>query len=79
LGRSLYWVGVQVEILALARRTDFSEGISLAIAVTVAALVTGLMLAWISVMDLPASFLDRFGHANNAIAKNIFYQTMASR
>lgn len=47
LGRMLYWVGVPVEILSLARRTDFSEGAGLALAVTVAALTTGLALAWI--------------------------------
>ncbi len=48
LGRSLYWVGVSVQILALARRKDFSEGIGLSLAITMAALTMGLMLAWIS-------------------------------
>lgn len=48
LGRTLYWVGVPLQILALARRTNFSEGIGLALAMTVAALTTGLALAFIS-------------------------------
>jgi hypothetical protein len=48
LGRMLYWVGVPVEILALARRTDFSEGIGLTLIVLVMALSIGLTLAWSS-------------------------------
>lgn len=50
LGRMLYWVGVPLEILALARRTNFSEGLGLALAVTVAALTVGLALAWSSLL-----------------------------
>ncbi len=37
-----------MQILALARRTDFSEGIGLSLAITMAALTMGLTLAWIS-------------------------------
>ncbi|HBB32567.1 MAG TPA: transporter [Cyanobacteria bacterium UBA9273] len=50
MGRTLYWVGVPIEILALARRTNVSEGIGLALGVTVAALSAGLILAWLSLV-----------------------------
>jgi malate permease and related proteins len=50
LGRALYWVGVPVEILSLARRTNFSESTSLAIAVTVATLTTVTALACVSLL-----------------------------
>jgi predicted permease len=52
LGRSLYWVGVPMEILALARRTNFSEGTALALLVTVAVLLSGLSLTWLSLQGL---------------------------
>lgn len=45
LGRSLYWVGIPLEILALARQTDFSEPAGLAPAITFAALLLGLIVA----------------------------------
>lgn len=45
LGRSLYWVGIPLEILALARQTDFSEPAELAPAITFAALLLGLGVA----------------------------------
>lgn len=48
LGRSLYWLGVPLEILALARRTNLSEGISLSTAVVLASLLISLTLAWFS-------------------------------
>ncbi|MBD3883054.1 AEC family transporter [Phormidium tenue FACHB-886] len=47
LGRGLYWVGVPLEILALARQTHFSAQVGLAPAVVIAALVVGLLLAWL--------------------------------
>lgn len=52
LGRTLYWVGVPVEILALARRTDFSERAGLAPTVTVVALLVSLLLASLSLWVL---------------------------
>lgn len=52
LGRSLYWVGVPMEILALARRNNFSEGTALALFVTVAVLLSGLSLTWLSLQGL---------------------------
>lgn len=48
LGRSLYWVGVPWQILALARQTDYAQTLELAPVVTIAALILGLLLAWVS-------------------------------
>ncbi|MBW4472682.1 MAG: AEC family transporter [Stenomitos rutilans HA7619-LM2] len=48
LGRSLYWVGVPWQILALARQTDYAQNIGLAPTVTIAALGLGLVLGWCS-------------------------------
>lgn len=48
LGRSLYWVGVPWQILALARQTDYAQNIGLAPTVTIAALSLGLILGWLS-------------------------------
>ncbi|XHX81162.1 MAG: AEC family transporter [Stenomitos frigidus ULC029] len=48
LGRSLYWVGVPWQILALARQTDYAQTLGLAPAVTIVALLLGLLLAWVS-------------------------------
>jgi predicted permease len=52
LGRSLYWVGVPWQILALARQTDFSHRVELAPAITIATLGTGLLLAWLTLQIL---------------------------
>ncbi|MBW4662370.1 MAG: AEC family transporter [Drouetiella hepatica Uher 2000/2452] len=48
LGRSLYWVGVPLEILALARQTHFSRQVGLAPIVTIAGLIVVWGLAWLS-------------------------------
>ena len=48
LGRALYWVGVPWQILSLARQTDYTNSIGLAPAVTIAGLLLGLLLAWLS-------------------------------
>jgi malate permease and related proteins len=45
LGRSLFWVGMPVEIFALARRTDFSKLVWLAPTATVCTLFIGLGFA----------------------------------
>ncbi|MBE9192860.1 AEC family transporter [Gloeocapsopsis crepidinum LEGE 06123] len=45
LGRSLYWVGIPIEILALARQTDFSQSVGLPPIITFAALLLGLGVA----------------------------------
>jgi malate permease and related proteins len=45
LGRSLFWVGMPVEIFALARRTDFSRLVWLAPTATVCTLLIGFGLA----------------------------------
>jgi hypothetical protein len=52
LGRSLYWVGIPIEIFALARQTDFSEQVGLVPLLTIATLLGGLTLAWISLKIL---------------------------
>lgn len=48
LGRSLYWAGVPLQILALARRSDFSEAVWLPPIITVLVLLLGLGLANLS-------------------------------
>ena len=45
LGRSLYWIGVPLQILVLARRSDFSEAIWVPPLTTVIVLLLGLLLA----------------------------------
>ncbi|MFQ4138319.1 AEC family transporter [Nodosilinea sp. PGN35] len=45
LGRSLYWVGIPLEIFALARQTPFAQGTGLAPLYTVVSLGLGLGLA----------------------------------
>ena len=45
LGRSLYWVGVPLQILALARRSNFTEGMWLTPLITVAVLLLALGLS----------------------------------
>lgn len=52
LGRSLYWVGVPVEIFALAHQTDFSGLIWLAPAFAGVALILGMGLALLSLQGL---------------------------
>lgn len=47
LGRSLYWVGVPLQIFTLARQTNFSEQVELVPSITVFALTSGLVLAWL--------------------------------
>jgi predicted permease len=49
LGRSLYWVGVPLEIFALARQTNWVADVSLAPVLTVSAVLLGLGLAWLVV------------------------------
>lgn len=45
LGRSLYWVGVPLEIFALSRQTDWSAQVGLAPSITIATLFGGLLLS----------------------------------
>ncbi len=46
LGRSLYWVGVPLQIFTLARQTHFSENVELAPSMVIFSLLSGLGLAW---------------------------------
>jgi hypothetical protein len=48
LGRVLYWVGIPLEIFALAHQTDFSQNTGLAPLFTVIALIIGLIVALIA-------------------------------
>lgn len=48
LGRSLYWVGVPMQILALARRSDFTQAVWLPPAITLEVLLLGFGLACLS-------------------------------
>lgn len=48
LGRSLYWIGVPMQILALARRSDFTKAVWLPPAVTLESLLLGFGLAILS-------------------------------
>ena len=48
LGRGLYWVGVPLQVLGLARTTDFSKNSGVAPIATVGALVLGFIVAWLS-------------------------------
>ena len=66
LGRSLYWVGVPLEILALTRRTHFSAQVSLAPVVTIAALLIGLLLAWLTLQAMRR--ISDAGHSASSIA-----------
>ena len=45
LGRSLYWIGVPLQILVLARRSDFDEAVWIPPLVTLIALVVGLVIS----------------------------------
>lgn len=47
LGRGLYWVGIPLELLALARQTNFSEPAGLAPVVTLVALGLGFGVAYL--------------------------------
>ncbi|MBD2023154.1 AEC family transporter [Leptolyngbya sp. FACHB-711] len=47
LGRSLYWVGVPLEILALARQTNFAAEVGLAPLLIIATLLSGFTIAWL--------------------------------
>lgn len=52
LGRSLYWVGVPLQVFALARRSNFDEAVWLPPLITVAVLLLGLGLASLSLQGL---------------------------
>ena len=58
LGRSLYWVGVPLQILALARRSDFAAGMWLPPLITVAVLLLALGLSLL--IQILSSFRSPF-------------------
>lgn len=52
LGRSLYWVGIPIEIFALARQTEWSTEVKLAPLLTICAVLMGLGLAWAALQGM---------------------------
>lgn len=68
LGRGLYWVGIPVEILALARRTNFANAAGLASLITITALIIGCCLAALCLL-----LLKRFA-APSDISRNAAMQ-----
>jgi malate permease and related proteins len=52
LGRTLYWVGIPVEILALARQTEFSPQAGLAPLITIATLLAALTVSWLCLQGI---------------------------
>ena len=69
LGRGLYWVGVPIEIFALARQTTFDERAQLAPTITICSLLLGLGLGWVSlqIWQLLCSMLGNTGFVGLAI------------
>lgn len=83
LGRSLYWVGVPLQILALARRSDFTQAVWLPPAITLEVLLMGLGLAILSLYLLKqlAYWLKSQPTAQLQLAdrQGIFYLPIVSR
>ena len=52
LGRSLYWIGIPLEIFALARQTPLSQDAGLSPLFTIGALLGGIPIAWLSLQGL---------------------------
>lgn len=48
LGRSLYWVGVPLQIFTLARQTDLSAALGVASVIVAIALLSSLLLSWLA-------------------------------
>jgi predicted permease len=58
LGRSLYWVGVPLEILALTRRSQFSIQAGVVPGVAIGVLLVGFILAWLTLKLLARAALS---------------------
>jgi malate permease and related proteins len=52
LGRALYWVGVPLEIFALARQAQWSATLGTAPLLTVSAVLSGLLLSWLTLQGI---------------------------
>lgn len=52
LGRSLYWIGVPIEIFALARQSQWSASLGLAPVLTVLAILSGLLMAGLALRSI---------------------------
>lgn len=76
LGRTLYWVGVPIQILALARRSDFSKAAWLPPAITLQVLLLAFGLACLSlyllkhIAHLPKSHSASNHHQGVSLADN---------
>ena len=55
LGRSLYWVGIPLEIFALTRQTPLSQDVGLSPLFTIGALLGGIPIAWLILQGLRRS------------------------
>ncbi len=67
LGRGLYWVGIPLELLALARKTNFSEPAGIAPVVTLAALGLGFGVAYLCLLGL--KWYDRSPQSKSSQSK----------
>jgi len=66
LGRSLYWVGVPVEVLALARQTNFASKVGLAPLLTIATLLSGFTIAWLVLQVLQSQSIAATSEKSDA-------------
>lgn len=82
LGRSLYWFGVPWQIFDLARHSKLSGNIGLAPAITIATLITGLLLAWgtLQLLDRrPKDPLQAFLRESGSISAPVSAQKFAQQ
>ncbi|WP_041698471.1 hypothetical protein [Thalassoporum mexicanum] len=61
LGRSLYWVGVPLQILAFTLRTELDRSLWLVPAVVIAALIASIGIAWGFSWRLPVEDKGSYG------------------
>jgi malate permease and related proteins len=52
LGRGLYWIGVPLEIFALARQAQWSAALGTAPLLTISAVLAGLSLSWLTLQSI---------------------------
>ena len=79
LGRGLYWVGIPLEILALARQTNFSEPAGLAPGITLAAIGTGVAIAYLCLVGLQQFADDQGAGDQCVVAKRLAIQILGNR
>lgn len=84
LGRSLYWVGIPLEIFALTRQTPLSQDVGLSPLFTIGALLGGIPIAWLILQGLRRDTQsvhstddegsgdpcnDEYAHSQNSVAE----------